>query len=274
MNGSQCEKCGHALAIADQRCPGCGTPVPDAQRLGVMLPRAEAFAADERYVEAARSLEPALAMSLEPEQAKTLWRKKGVWLRKAAATQPQYLDGAEEALTKALHLDDLDDLSHQIWIDLLVQRGFADKARAWYKQRLELNPEDAVAKRQQAVLRLAADFKVQPRPQSSLDQAEEPHGFLWKMVVPSRGKTWTIGLSGIFSLVIALNGFLNGPPAAPAAQAPLAVDPELASATAASINPGELIGKAMDPWLNLYVALACAAYVYWGYSRRKPPKRG
>jgi tetratricopeptide (TPR) repeat protein len=272
MNGSQCEKCGHALAIADQRCPGCGAAVPDAQRLAVMLPRAEAFAADERFAEAARALEPALALSLDAAQAKALWRKKGVWLRKGAETQPQLLEGAEVALTKALHLDDTDDLSHQIWIDLLVQRGLADKARAWYKQRLEADPEDGMAKRQMAVLRLAADFKTQPRPQSQLDLEPEPHGYLWKMVAPTAWKIWSIGLSGVFSLIIAINGALSGPPVAPAAQAP--VDPELAAATAASINPAQLIGKAADPWLNFYVALLSAAYVYWGYSRRKVRKRG
>jgi tetratricopeptide (TPR) repeat protein len=269
MNATQCEKCGHALAIVDRQCPGCGSPVPDTQRLAVMLPRAEALAESGRFADAARALEPALGLSLEPAQAKTLWRKKGVWLRKAAESQPQHLDGAEAALTEALHLDDKDDLSHQIWIDLLVQRGLADKARTWYKQRLEKDPEDEVAKRQTTVLRLAADFKTQPRPQSTLDQDTEPQGLLWKMVVPTPAKTWTIGLSGIFSLIIALNGAFGGANAAPAIALP--VDPDLAAATAAS--PVQLMGKVLDPWLNFYVGLASMAYVYWAYTRRKP-KRG
>jgi hypothetical protein len=182
------------------------------------------------------------------------------------------LDGAEEALTRSLHLDDLDDLSHQIWIDLLVQRGSADKARAWYQQRLQTDPEDAVAKKQMAILRLAADFKTQPLPKTSLDLEPEPKGYLWKMVVPTPWKIWMVGLSGIFSLVIALNGFLSGPAVAPAAALP--VDPDLAAATAATVDPSKLMGTLTDPWLNLWIGLASGAYVYWGYQRRRVRKRG
>ena len=188
MNGLKCEKCGHALALADSTCGACGALVPTEQRLAVLLPRADALADEERYADAARALDPALALVLSSDQAKTLWRKKGVWLRKASLEQAQYLDPAEAALGEALRLDDLDDLSHQIWIDLLVQRGFAEKARTWYQQRLQLNPEDSVAKRQMSVLKLAADFKTKPRPQSSLSVSAEPNNFIWRMVGPGSGR--------------------------------------------------------------------------------------
>ncbi len=271
MNLLQCEKCGQSLALADSQCSACRTPVPPAQRLALLLPRAEGLAEEERYFEAARALEPALGLALAPEDAKGLWRKKGVWLRKASVLQPQYLDAAEAALTEALHLDDNDDLSHQIWIDLLVQRGSADKARAWYQQRLEKNPEDSVAKRQMAVLKLAADFKAQPRPQSALELDTDPDNFLWRMVVPTPWKTWSMGVTGAISLVVALNLFLSHTSGVPAVAVP-PVDPDLASAMAA--NPAQLLAGLNDPWMWSYNALGSAAYVYWAYGRRKKPKRG
>jgi hypothetical protein len=92
------------------------------------------------------------------------------------------------------------------------------------------------------------------------------------MVAPTPWKIWPIGIGGIFSLLIALNGVFSGPSPAPAVPA-LPVDPELASATAASIDPAMLMNKAMDPWLNLWVGLASVAYAYWGYSRKRK-KRG
>lgn len=271
MNALQCQKCGQNLAMAESQCSACGTAVPVAQRLAVLLPRAEAFAEQESFAEAARALEPALALALEPAEAKKLWRKKGVWMRKAAVDQPELLDGAEAALGESLRLDDADDLSHQVWIDLLVQRGFGEKARSWYQQRLQLNPDDAMAKRQMLVLKLASDFKAQPRPQSQLDLGQEPDNIFWRMVVPTPGKAYAMGASGLVSLGIALYAAISpaGPP--PAAAAP--VDPDLASAMAA--NPAQLMSGLMDPWTNLVAAALCGAYVYWAYTRRKRrPTRG
>ena len=46
MNGLICQHCGQALALADAKCPACSTAVPVAQRLAVLLPRAEGLAQD------------------------------------------------------------------------------------------------------------------------------------------------------------------------------------------------------------------------------------
>ncbi len=264
MIGLQCEKCGHALALADAVCSACGNAVPAELRLKLILPRAEAFAADERFADAARALEPALALSLDAAQLKGLWRKKGVWLRKAAVEQPLLLDAAEAALAEALRLDDADELSHQVWIDLLVQRDYAEKARAWYQQRLQLNPDDAVAKKQMLVLKLAADFKSQPRPKSQLDVTVEPTNFLWRSVVPTPLKTWVIGLGGLPSLWIALRGYLSGPAAAVEG---VALDPEVADALV--VDPGQMMALLADPGANLFNAIFAGAYVYWAYTRKK-----
>jgi hypothetical protein len=267
MNPMHCQKCGHALALADKACQACQSPVPAAQRQAMLMPRAEALAESGRWAEAARALQGVLDLGLDADQAKGLWRKKGGWLRRAAEAEPQQLDGAEAAFEQARRLDDSDEMSHQLWIDLLVQRGQGEKARDFYKARLEKDPADAVAQRQLTVLRLAADFKTQPRPKTILDERQEPRGALWKMIAPSPWKTWSLGFSGVFSLVIAINGFLSGRHI----EAPVPDNPGDAdlAALAAISSPADAMAKLLDPWLNLYVALACAAYVGWAYLRSR-----
>lgn len=268
MSAIQCEKCGQTLALADSHCRACGTPVPAQQRLALLQDRAEGLAAQERFADAARALEPALALPLDAPALKGLWRKKGVWLRKAAADQPQLLDAAEAALAEALKLDDLDDLSHQVWIDLLVQRGLADKAKAWYQQRLQLNPEDGMAKRQMAVLRLAMDFKAQPVARREAPAAE-PKGLLWRIVVPTTAKTAAMAFNGVFCLAMFVRS-LGGRGAPGPADAAAPADAELASILAgADSGTGELFKAFDDPWSWGLQFAASAAYVYWGYSRRK-----
>jgi hypothetical protein len=265
MIGLQCEKCGQALALAETQCPACGTPVPSARRMEAFLQRAEGLAEEERFAEAAKALDPVLSMDLDAVQGKTLWRKKGVWLRKASQAQPQWLDGAEAALAESLRLDDHDDLSHQIWIDLLVQRNYAEKARLWYRQRLELNPEDAMAKRQLAILKLAADFKSQP-PQRPSSETLEPDSLLWRLILPTSGKAWTLGFNGLFCSAMLFHSIFSGP-AAPAAAAP--VDPDISSAVdASSLGMGELFKSFDDPWAWGIQALLCWAYVAWYFQRR------
>lgn len=268
MNALQCEKCGHALAMADAQCSACGTPVPAEQRLGILLPRAEALAEQERYAEAARGLDLPLSLELPVAEKKALWRKKASWLRRATPSQEAWLDQAEAALAEALRLDDNDDLSHQVWIDLLVQRGLADKAKAWYQQRLQLNPEDAMAKRQMAVLRLAADFKTQPVVVKRDPNAGEPTNFLWKLVVPNPYKMGMMGLNAVFSLVMLLRSLASGP-AGPEGAPPMADQDMATIANAASGGLADLFKSLDDPWSWGIQVILSVAYVYWGLQRRK-----
>ena len=268
MSALQCEKCGQVLALADAQCSVCGAPVPAPQRLSLLMPRAESLAEQERFAEAARALDLPLTLDLSIPEKKSLWRKKAAWLRKAAPGQPALLDQAETALTEVLRLDDVDDLSHQVWIDLLVQRGLADKAKTWYQQRLALNPEDAMAKRQMAVLRLASDFKTQPV-MVKRDESPEPTFFLWKMIVPNPYKMGIIGLNAIFCLIMLIRNLASAPAGAVEAVAPV-VDPDMATATAAATGGlGDLMKAADDPWSWGIQLILSVAYVYWGIRRRK-----
>src|SRR5580700_183147 len=141
----RCARCSNPLALVDTVCSQCGEPVPVEKRLALLSARAEAFAAAGSYAEAARAADGVTALPLAPAEAKLWFRKKGSWLQRAG--QDRLLPAAEAALAEVLRLDDADDLSHQLWIDLLHRTGQLDKGRAWYKERLALNPEDAVAKR-------------------------------------------------------------------------------------------------------------------------------
>ncbi len=268
MSSLQCDHCGQGLALADAQCSACGTAVPAEQRLSLLMPRAESLAEQERFAEAARALDTVLALDLPLAEKKSLGRKKAAWLRKAALTQPALLDGAEAALAEVLRLDDNDDLSHQVWIDLLVQRGLGDKAKTWYQQRLQLNPEDGMATRQMAVLKLASDFKAQPVAVKSALVDEEPKFLLWRMVVPNTTKTMMMGFNAVFCLAMLIRSLAATPvdPTAPIAP----TDPEMAAITgAATGGMGDLFKSIDDPWSWGVQLVLSAAYVYWGLTRRK-----
>jgi hypothetical protein len=139
-----------------------------------------------------------------------------------------------------LRLDDSDDLSHQLWIDLLAKRGSLEKARAWYAQRLQLQPEDAMATRQLQVIRLSADFKAAPPPKLAIPDAKG-QGILHKLLRPTRAKTAAAAL-GLKAYFWPFQG-VKGDPAAGIEQM------------------GSIILLLNDPWLPGIQAVLCAAYL-------------
>ena len=238
----RCEQCGHALALADERCASCGLEVPLERRQARMVARAESLAEAENFREAARALEAPLKTA-PPEQAKLLWRKRGGWLRRAG--DPALLDQAEAALAESLRLDDNDDMSHQVWMDLLQSRGLLDKARGWYHQRLQANPEDQMAKRQMAILRLSADFKTATPPKLAIPESGKP-GLFSRLLKPSKGKLATAWITAITSGIQAGYAFSPGGHA-------LDNVPELGA-----------IGPMLnDPWTPTLITVLAVAYLVW-----------
>jgi tetratricopeptide (TPR) repeat protein len=242
----RCRQCDKPLALADQLCSACGQPVPAEDRRKALLARAEALAGTGQFMEAARSLEAALQSELEPDEARLLWRKRGVWLLRSQ--RPELLDAAEAALAESLRLDDSDDLSHQLWIDLLAKRGSLEKARAWYAQRLQLQPEDAMATRQLQVIRLSADFKTAPPPKLAIPDAKG-QGILHKLLRPTRAKTAAAALGLLVNAALLLKVYfwpfqgVKGDPASGIEQM------------------GSIILLLNDPWLPGIQAALCAAYL-------------
>lgn len=249
-----CRQCGKPLAVADQVCAACGHAVPAADRLRLLLERAEGMASAGAYAEAARTLEGALQQDLDPGTAKLLWRKRGGWLVRAG--RPELLDAAEAALAEALRIDDSDDLSHQVWMDLLGRRGHLDKARAWYEERLRLEPGDAMASRQLQILKLRADFQAAPLPKLDLPQAD-PKGMMAGLFRPSPLKN---GLAGLGLLV---NGVLL-------ARALLAPGPVVRGDGISGVEEmGAFLKLLNDPWLPGVPAAFCAAYLAWAWWMRR-----
>lgn len=240
----RCTKCNQPLALADRVCASCGAPVPQSQRLGVMLTRVEELAESGHYVEAARSVESVLAEFSEAKVDKLLWRKRGGWLLRSG--RADLMDGAESALAESLRLDDNDDLSHQLWIDVVNRRGQIEKARAWYRERLALNPEDGMAKRQMAILRLTSDFKNAPAPKLNLPPVRE--GLLYRMIKPTMGKAITMGFSTLGS---AAQFFW----AMSSKGSQLADQPELAGV-------GQFLN---DPWMPGIMTVLGIAYMFWAW---------
>lgn len=246
----QCDQCGKPLALADKACPACGAAVDPVARRRLLLGRAEALAERGQFAEAARSLEDVLRQELEPAEAKLLWRKRGVWLLRSG--RGDLLDAAEAALAEALRLDDADDLSHQLWIDLLVRRGTSEKAREWYRQRLALQPEDAMATRQLQVLKLSADFKAAPLPKLDLP-AEGGKGIFYKLLKPSPTKRAGAALGLLFNGGLTIRALM-----APS----LAISGDPGSG---ADQLGSVVQLLNDPWLPGVQALMFAAYLIWSW---------
>lgn len=261
-----CAHCGKPLALADRACASCGTPVPPERRLAILAARAEAFAADEDWADAARAAEAVLELAKDGPDAKLWWRKRASWLQRTG--QPGLLDPAEAALAEALRLDDGDDLSHQLWIDLLQRRGELDKARGWYKQRLEINPEDGIAKKHLAALRLLADFKIAPPPKLAL--ADSPDGFFMKMLRPTAWKMATAALGLLFCLVMLIHGGGAPPAAAPLAAPPPGSDEAMVNLAGGPAGDlGALMKVAADPMSNVVQIVLYALYIFWGVKARR-----
>jgi tetratricopeptide (TPR) repeat protein len=248
-----CSRCQKPLALADERCPACGEAVPAAARRSALLARAEAQAEAGLYVEAARVLETVLGSDLEVAEAKLLWRRRGTWLLRSG--RADYLDAAEAALAESLRLDDGDDLSHQLWIDLLTRRGHLDRAKQWYARRLELNPDDAMARRQQQIIRLSEDFKNTPPP--TLELETKHPGFFAKLLKPSKGKLVGAALGAVGSLAqllwIWMDDGLDG-----------SGDPGSGVVEMASIAK-----LAKDPWLPFLQLVVLGTYLFWAWKRRR-----
>lgn len=251
-----CGKCGNGLAMADEHCPACGEPVPSSARRAVLVERATALADQGDYVGASRALEPVLKQAdLEAAEAKLFWRKRGSWLLRAR--DESLLDGAEAALAESLRLDDADDLSHQLWIDLLAKRGHLEKAKAWYAQRLQLNPDDVMAQRQQQIIRLSADFKAAPLPTLSIPESRE--GLFIRAFKPNAGKMITAALVLLFTLYQLYTTATGG-----GVMGALKNDPLMGSD-----QMGGIVNALMDPWLAGFQAVAAAAYLFWGWRIRR-----
>lgn len=250
-----CEQCGAKLALADESCHACGRPVPAETRRKVLVGRAEALAQDEAYADAARALEPVLRQEMPAEEARLLWRKRGGWLIRSG--RPELLDAAESAMAESLRLDDSDDLSHQLWIDILSRRGLLDKAKAWYAQRLQLNPDDVMAQRQQQIIRLSADFKAAPLPTLSIPESRE--GLFIRAFKPNAGKMITAALVLLFTLYQLYTTATGG-----GVMGALKNDPLMGSD-----QMGGIVNALMDPWLAGFQAVAAAAYLFWGWRIRR-----
>lgn len=247
MSDMRCGKCGQALALADMVCASCGEAVPAEKRAAVLGARAEAFADAGQYAEAARAAEAVAALPLPLEGAKLWRRKRGSWLQRAG--RPQLLDAAEACLSDALRLDDSDDLSHQLWMDLLQKRGSMDKARAWYKQRLVENPEDAAAKRHLASLRLLEDFKLAAPPKLSIPPAKE--GMLMQAIRPNPWKMITVGFGFVSCLYMMVSAWTA------TGQQPALLE--------GAESMASIMKLAEDPWFNGFQLLIYGVYLVWGW---------
>ena len=112
------------------------------------------------------------------------WRKKGIALEKQGE-----LARAGQAFQSALALDDADEIAHQLFIANLGKQGLLPQATAFYQQRLQANPEDAMALKQLGVVKLSADFLSQPPPQA---KSAGPANALERWLAPS---SWKVGMA-------------------------------------------------------------------------------
>jgi tetratricopeptide (TPR) repeat protein len=245
----RCRQCGKQLALADLQCPACGQAVPAEDRRQLLLDRAEGQAASGLYAEAARGLEGLLRQELPVDEARLLWRKRGAWLQRSG--RPELMDAAEAALAESLRLDDNDDLSHQLWIDLLGKRGQLDKARAWYAQRLQLRPDDAMAQRQLTVIKLSADFKSAPRP--TLELGPAPKSLFSRALKPTPVKAGTMALGLLVNGIMLLRALFTTP-------AGVRGDESSGVEQFASV-----LSLLNDPWLPGIQVVVCAAYLIWAW---------
>jgi tetratricopeptide (TPR) repeat protein len=236
------------LAPADSVCAACGEPVAAETRVALLKQRAEGLAGEELFAQAARVLETLLALPLSQADAKLLRRKRGAWLQRSG--DPALMDAAEAALLASLRLDDGDDLSHQLWIDLLHRRGRLDEARKEYKSRLEADPDDAVAKRHLVSLRLMDDLKLAPPPK--LDLPAVKGGLLMRAVHPTTSKMIAAGTGVLSCLYMLFEGWFGTPAALPDGAESL----------------GTIMKLAQDPWLNVAQVVIYSAYIFWGWKVR------
>jgi hypothetical protein len=271
MPDIRCGKCGASLAPADSVCGACGEPVGAEQRFAVLGAKAEAFAADGLFDRAARTAETLLALPLASKDAKIWWRKRGAWLQRT--DRPGAMDEAEAVLYASLLLDDKDDLSHQLWIDLLLRQGHLQKARDEYKRRLAEDPGDAVAQRHLSSLRLMDEMKAAPVPKSGMPAEKE--GMILAWVKPTPMKMITVGSGILFCVGMLVYGLVASPhAAAPVAPIlPQGTDEAMVKLASTSDDPmanlSQLMKVASDPWSNIVQILLYSAYLYWGWKEKR-----
>jgi tetratricopeptide (TPR) repeat protein len=249
----RCRQCGKHLALADLTCSACGEPVPAADRRRLLQDRAESLAEAGNYAEAARSMEAVLRQEIPAEEARFLWRKRGIWLQRTG--RPELLDAAEASLAEALRLGDNDDLSHQLWIDLLSKRGYLEKARAWYGHRLELNPGDVMAQRQLSIIKLSADFKSAPRPKLELETGRQ--SLFAKAFKPTNLKVGGAAINVLVNAVLWLRAL---------SAAPAGISGDEASGVG---QFSAFLGILNDPWLPGIQVLLFGAYLIWAWRVRR-----
>jgi hypothetical protein len=130
------------------------------------------------------------------------WRKKGIALEKQGE-----LARAGQAFQSALALDDADEIAHQLFIANLGKQGLLFEAADFYKRRLEADPSDAMALKQQGVIKLSADFLSQPAP---VLKSLGPPNLIERWLAPSPWKIAVNALSLLACLGMAVVSALHG----------------------------------------------------------------
>ena len=133
------------------------------------------------------------------------WRKKGVALEKQGE-----LARAGQAFQSALALDDKDEIAHQLFIANLGKQGLLFEAADYYKKRLEADPSDAMALKQQGIIKLSADFLSQPAP---VMKSLAPPNIIERWLAPSPWKIALNVLSLLLCLGMAVASAMHGPAA-------------------------------------------------------------
>ena len=264
MAALNCEKCGQAMALADELCHACGAPAPKGAQAAVFLARAESAAGDRDWTEAVRQMDKALP-GLEGVPLAAGLRKLGQWQEKRAA---QGLAGAEDAaeaaFRRAREASEGDDLAHQLWIDHLVRRGLDARAQKLYEERLASDPEDSPSKRHLQALKLARDFKASP-PKVKLDLGQGGGGMLAKMFAPSPLKLAMLGANTLVSALGWLAALVWGGKAMEAGAAGLQFETEVGT----KMPDLGLMGMLTDPWSWGVSTLISGALWWWMWRSRR-----
>lgn len=226
MTKLKCEKCDLPMALADQRCHHCGQEAPPGRSAQVYFDKAIHAANKENWIEALRLADQALGANPPLQDRILFYQRSGAWYERQAAGQVQGQDWmqAEASFRDALMLDDGNEAVHQLWISNLAKAGRGQIALDWYQKRLELNPEDDIAKRFKTVAKLTLDYKNQSSKNSYQAADEVPKSRFEKIFGPSRvnilGAAFGTLISAIAAIVTALGlvGEVEGPMA-------LVVDP-------------------------------------------------
>lgn len=263
MSGLSCQKCAAPMAMADKLCSQCGAPAPAGAAALLLAQRAEQAYAAGRLEEAVAQLQGAIITGLPLEQLALAWRKLGVWLEKAGGEmgRPDMTARAGEAFKSAFGLNDADAIAHQLFIANRAKLGLLGQASEFYKKRLELDGQDAVAQKQLAVIKLSADFLAAPRPvaaamaPTTLEKWLKPRP--WKVAMA--GSTFLSSVGAMFYMAL---GHAQALPAATSA-----ASDDLGAAAAAAM-PASVDAMIHDPAIWAFQAGLSGLALYFMYRNR------